>query len=146
MMNTLSPSRRALRKQRGFTLIEIMVVVVILGILASLVVPRLISRPEEARIVKAQQDIRAVEAALQLYRLDNGFYPSQEQGLQALVTAPTSAPLPRRWSSEGYLASIPVDPWGNEYLYLNPGSHSTIDIYSLGPTGEEGGEPIGNWQ
>lgn len=144
-------SRRGLRfspvkTQSGFTLIEIMVVVVILGILASLIVPRLVSRPDEARIVKAQQDIRAVQSALEMYRLDNGFYPSQEQGLLALVTRPTTAPEPRSWSEEGYLPSLPKDPWGNDYQYANPGTHSRIDIFSYGPTGQPGGEVIGNWQ
>ena len=137
------------RTQRGFTLIEIMVVVVILGILAALVVPQIISRPDEARVAKARQDIRAVESALKLYRLDNFRYPSTEQGLAALVDKPTSQPEPRNWKSGGYLDRIPKDPWGDVYHYRNPGEHGEIDVYTLGRDGRPGGEEsdadIGNW-
>lgn len=134
-------------KQKGFSLIEIMVVVVILGILASIVVPKIMSRPEEARIVKAKQDILAVQNAMDLYKLDNGFYPSTEQGLQALVVKPNTSPEPRDWKQ--YLKQVPKDPWGKEYLYLNPGEHGEIDIFTYGPTGQPGGKEknaeIGNW-
>lgn len=132
-------------KQRGFSLIEIMVVVVILGILAALVVPKIISRPEEARKVKAKQDVIAIQNALELYKLDNGFYPSTEQGLGALVTKPSTSPTPQNWNS--YLKSIPKDPWGEPYNYLNPGRHSDVDVYTSGPVGHAEGEDaeIGNW-
>ena len=135
---------------RGFTLIEIMVVIVILGILASLIMPKIMSRPEEARIVKAKQDIKAIESALELYRLDNGFYPSTDQGLAALVTQPTTDPVPTSWKKEGYLKKIPVDPWNKPYQYLNPGTRGDIDVFSEGPvSGSKSGKgkesQIGNW-
>lgn len=133
--------------QSGFSLIEIMVVVVILGILASIVVPKIMSRPDEARIVKAKQDILAIQNALDLYKLDNGIYPTTDQGLSALVTKPTTSPEPRDWKT--YLKQVPKDPWGREYLYLNPGEHGEIDIFTLGASGQPGGTginaEIGNW-
>lgn len=133
-------------KQRGFTLIEVMVVVVILGILAAFIVPRLMDRPDAARIAKAQSDIRAIESALALYRLDNHAYPSTDQGLEALVDKPADAPA---WKEGGYLDRLPKDPWGNEYQYLNPGVHGTIDIFTYGADQAEGGEgantDVGNW-
>ncbi|MFI4954336.1 MAG: type II secretion system major pseudopilin GspG [Gammaproteobacteria bacterium] len=139
--------RERLAKMAGFTLIEIMVVVVIIGILAMVVVPSIISRPDEARIVRARQDVGTLVQALDLYRLDNGFYPSQEQGYEALVTKPASEPIPRNWNPEGYLRTLPTDPWGRSYEYRNPGTHSAIDVYSLGPEGREGSEQeIGNWK
>ncbi len=135
--------------QRGFTLIEIMVVVVILGILAAIVVPNIIDRPDAARVAKARQDIRAVESALKLYRLDNFRYPTTEQGLAALVNKPTTQPEPRNWKSGGYLDRIPTDPWGDPYHYRSPGEHGEIDVYTLGRDGRPGGEEsdadIGNW-
>ncbi|MEO5376573.1 MAG: type II secretion system major pseudopilin GspG [Magnetococcus sp. DMHC-6] len=135
--------------EAGFTLIEIMVVVVILAILATLVVPRVMDRPGQARIVKAKQDIRTIESALGLYKLDNFIYPTTDQGLEALVTMPQSAPEPPNWKSEGYLSRMPKDPWDRPYLFLSPGLHGAIDIYSLGADGIEGGEgdnaDIGNW-
>jgi general secretion pathway protein G len=136
-----------MRHQRGFSLIEIMVVVVILGILAALVVPKIISRPDEARVVKARQDVLSVQNALDLYKLDNGFYPSTDQGLEALVHRPNSTPAPNNWQS--YLKSVPKDPWGRDYLYLNPGEHDEVDVFTYGAAGEPGGTginaEIGNW-
>jgi general secretion pathway protein G len=136
-----------MRSQKGFSLIEIMVVVVILGILASIVVPKIISRPDEARAVKAKQDVLAIQNALDLYKLDNNSYPTAEQGLQALVTKPTSNPIPRDWKQ--YLKSVPKDPWGRDYLYLNPGQHGEVDVFTYGADGQPGGEGInaevGNW-
>lgn len=138
-----------LRASKGFTLIEVMVVVVILGILAAIVVPRIMDRPDEARIAKARNDIRTLEQALNLYRLDNFHYPTTEQGLRALVERPTTAPEPRNWRAGGYLDRLPMDPWGNPYEYAHPGRHGDIDIYSLGADGRPGGEgadaDIGNW-
>ena len=136
-----------MNNQRGFSLIEIMVVVVILGILASIVVPKIINRPDEARVVKAKQDVLSIQNALDLYKLDNGIYPSTDQGLKALVEKPTSNPIPNDWKQ--YLKSVPKDPWGREYLYLNPGQHSDVDVFTLGASGQPGGtginSEIGNW-
>ncbi len=134
------------KSNSGFTLIEIMVVVIIIGILASLIVPKIMSRPEQARIVKAKADIHAIETALELYKLDNGFYPSTDQGLEALVRQPSSSPMPANWKSGGYLPDIPMDPWNRPYQYLNPGSHGEIDIYSFGSEGPNSSATIiGNW-
>jgi general secretion pathway protein G len=127
-------------RQPGFTLIEIMVVVVILGLLAAIIVPKVMSRPDEARVVATQADLAAITQALKLYRLDNTFYPSTEQGLSALVVRPTTAPVANNWKPGGYLDRLPKDPWGNEYLYLNPGVRSEIDVYSLGADRLPGGE------
>jgi general secretion pathway protein G len=126
----------------GFTLIELMVVLVILGVLASLIVPRIMGRPEEARRIKARVDIQSLETAVKLYNLDNGNYPTTEQGLQALIEPPATGTLPKNWREGGYLekGKIPVDPWGNEYVYLCPGSHGDFDIISYGADGEAGGE------
>lgn len=132
-----------MKKSLGFTLIEVMVVVVILGILAAIIVPKIMSRPEQARMVKVKQDILAIQSALDLYKLDNGFYPSTDQGLQALVTKPTSEPLPNNWKSDGYLQRLPTDPWGHAYQYVN--DDESLKIYSFGPKGKEGGNEIGNW-
>ena len=115
----------------GFTLLEVMVVVVILGILAALVVPKIISRPDEARVIAAKQDLASLMQALKLYRLDNQRYPTTEQGLQALTAPPTTAPLPPNWKAGGYVERLPRDPWGNPYQYLNPGVHGEIDIFSF---------------
>ena len=146
---TVFPARTRARL-RGFTLIEIMVVVAILGILAALVVPKVMGRPDEARIVAAKQDIAAIHQALKLYRLDNLRYPTTEQGLAALVEKPTTGPIPNNWKAGGYLERLPNDPWGAPYQYLNPGVHAEIDIYSLGADGAPGGEnndaDIGSWQ
>ena len=137
-------------RQRGFTLIEVMVVVVILGILAAVVVPRVMSRPDEARVVKAQQDLRAIGAALDLYKLDNFRYPTTEQGLQALVSTPAGLDPGAKWRAEGYLPASPKDPWGADYKYLQPGQHGPYDLYSLGADGVSGGESfdadLGNWE
>jgi len=126
----------------GFTLIELMVVIVILGILAGLIVPRIMSRPEEARQAKAIIQIESLETTLKLYKLDNGNYPSTEQGLQALVEPPEVGNLPGNWREGGYLekGKIPKDPWSNEYIYLSPGTHGDYDIISYGADGEPGGE------
>ncbi len=138
-----------MRRQRGFTLIELMVVLVIMGVLAAIIAPKIMDRPDEARIAAAKQDIAAIVQALKLYRLDNIRYPTTEQGLQALVTKPTIEPIPNNWKAGGYLEKLPKDPWGNPYLYLNPGRHGEIDVYSLGADGQQGGEgkdaDIGNW-
>jgi general secretion pathway protein G len=126
-----------------------MVVVVIIGILAALVVPKIISRPDEARVMAARQDIASLMQALKLYRLDNLRYPATEQGLQALAAKPASAPVPANWKAGGYVERLPRDPWGNPYHYLNPGTHGEIDIFSLGadglPAGEGSDADIGSW-
>lgn len=131
------------KKSSGFTLIEVMVVVVILGILAAIVIPKIMSRPEQARIVKVKQDIMAIQSALDLYKLDNSFYPSTDQGLQALITKPTDDPQPRNWKSDGYLQQLPVDPWGQAYQYIN--ENEKLKIFSYGPKGKDGNSEIGNW-
>ena len=137
---------------RGLTLIELMVVIVILGILAGLIIPRIMGRPEEARRMKARVQMESIETALKLYKLDNGTYPSTEQGLQALIEPPTIGQLPRKWRTGGYLdkGNVPKDPWGYEYVYLSPGVHSDFDLMSYGPDGEPGGEDkdkdINNWE
>ncbi len=143
----LSFSRR--HASRGFTLIEIMVVVVIMGVLAALVVPRLMGRTDDARILAAKQDIATLMQALKLYRLDNQRYPTTEQGLQALVARPSAAPIPQNWKSGGYLDRLNRDPWGNTYQYLSPGTRGEIDVFSYGADGKPGGTgidaDIGSW-
>ncbi len=138
-----------MREQGGFTLLEIMVVVVIIGILAALVVPKIISRPDEARAIAAKQDIASLMQALKLYRLDNQRYPTTEQGVQALAARPTTAPVPPNWKAGGYVERLPRDPWGNPYHYLNPGVRGEIDVFSFGADGVSGGEgldaDIGSW-
>ena len=135
--------------QRGFTLIEIMVVVIILGILAGIVVPRLLDEPDEARRTKAQVQIRSFEEALAMFKLHNGFFPSTEQGLQALVRKPETGRIPNNYRDGGYIRQIPLDPWGNPYVYLSPGVHGEYDLISYGADGEPGGEgrnaDIENW-
>ena len=135
--------------KRGFTLIEVMIVIVILGILASLIVPKIMGRPDEARVMAAKQDIASILQALKLYKLDNQRYPTTEQGLQALVNKPSSPPIPQNWKSSGYLEKLPLDPWGNPYQYLFPGVHSELDVFSFGADGVAGGEgndaDIGSW-
>lgn len=133
-----SPS---LNNNRGFTLIEIMVVVVILGILAAVIVPRFLSRPDEAKVTKAKLDMKSIEESLGLFKLDNGFFPSTEQGLKALVTKPESGRIPTRFTAGGYLKKTPVDPWDKPYVYLSPGVYSRdFDLISYGADNESGGE------
>lgn len=138
------------RRARGFTLIEVLVVVVILAILAAVVVPRMMEHPGEARVVRAKADIQAIVTALNTYRLDNFSYPATEQGLEALVTKPAGAPEAPNWKKGGYLDGVPKDPWGRTYLYLQPGQHGDMDVYTLGSDGKPGGEgeagDIGNWK
>ena len=137
------------RTEGGFTLIEIMVVVVILGILAALVVPQVMSRPDQAKVTVAKGDIKAVAAALDMYKLDNFAYPSTQQGLEALVKKPSGSPQPKNWNRDGYLKRLPKDPWGNDYQYLSPGTQGQFDLYSFGADGKPGGSDlnadIGNW-
>ncbi|MEO8040717.1 MAG: type II secretion system major pseudopilin GspG [Betaproteobacteria bacterium] len=131
----------------GFTLVEVMVVVVILGVLAALIVPRVVGRTDEARAVAARQDISSIMQALKLYRLDNSRYPNAAQGLQALVNKPSLDPVPPNWKS--YLDRLPLDPWGKPYLYLNPGARGEIDVFTFGADGQPGGSDadadIGSW-
>lgn len=140
--------RRKMNKQSGFTLLEVMVVVVILGLLASFVVPNLIGSKDQADQKKAVIDIAALESELMKYRLNHHVFPTTDQGLEALVTKPNN-PEPRNYPENGYVTRLPTDPWGNEYQYLNPGEHGVIDIFTLGADGQEGGEgtnsDIGNW-
>jgi general secretion pathway protein G len=137
---------------RGFTLIELMVVIVILGILAGLIIPRIMGRPEEAKELKAKMQIESIETALKLYKLDNGAYPDTEQGLQALVEKPDSGTLPKKWRTGGYLekGKVPKDPWGNDFIYLSPGAHGDYDLISYGADGVQGGEDknkdINSWE
>jgi general secretion pathway protein G len=137
---------------RGFTLIELMVVIVILGVLAGLIIPRIMGRPEEARRMKARVQMESIETALKLYKLDNGSYPTTEQGLQALVEAPAVGDLAKKWRKGGYLekGKVPEDPWDNEYVFLSPGVHGDFDLMSYGKDGEPGGEDenedINNWE
>jgi general secretion pathway protein G len=128
--------------QQGFTLIEIMVVIVIIGMLAGIVVPNVMDSRDKASISKARADFTALQTALKLYRIDNYVFPTTEQGLEALVTQPSIAPVPRNWKSSGYLDSLSKDPWGNEYQYMSPGEGHEFDIYSLGADGVSGGEGL----
>ena len=143
--NQASPG--AYRLARGFTLIELMVVIMILGVLAALVVPRVMTRPDEARVIAAKQDIAQIMQQLKLYRLDNSRYPTSEQGLASLVTRPGAGPPAGNWKQ--YLDKIPNDPWGKPYQYMNPGIHGEVDVFSFGADGQPGGAgtdaDIGNW-
>ncbi len=157
MQSALRSSRSRASRQtqtsmisRGFTLIEIMVVVVIMGILAALVVPKLMGRTDDARVIAARQDIATVMQALKLYKLDNQRYPTTEQGLNALVAKPTVGPEARGWKTGGYLDKLPKDPWGNPYQYLSPGIKGEVDVFSFGADGQAGGTgndaDIGSWE
>lgn len=132
--------RRAAPPVLGFTLIEVLVVVVILGILAAVVVPRVMDQPDKAAVVRARQDVAALVTALNLYRLDNFTYPSTQQGLEALVQRPTGSPPAPNWKDGGYLDRVPRDPWGNAYQFLSPGRHGDFDVYTLGKDGQPGGD------
>lgn len=140
------------RKQAGFTLIELMVVVVIIAILAGLVIPRFMGETDKAKQAKAKMQIESLESALKMYKLDNGSYPTTEQGLKALVETPSVGNLPKNWRQGGYLekGKVPKDPWDHEYVYVSPGSHGDFDLSSLGADGEPGGEEfdkdINNWE
>ncbi len=143
-------TRTMVAANRGFSLVEILVVLVIMGLLISVVAPTVLNQADDARIQKAQADFKSIETALKLYRLDNYVYPSTEQGLEALVEPSTMAPEPRNFKEGGYLSAVPQDPWGRPYLYMSPGDHGEVDLYSLGADGLSGGEgqnaDIGNWK
>jgi general secretion pathway protein G len=138
------------RSAKGFTLVEIMVVVVIIGILGALVVPKLLGRTGESRVTAAKVDIATMMQALKLYKLDNQRYPTTEQGLTALITKPTSGPAANGWKDGGYIEKLPKDPWGNSYQYLSPGIHGEVDVFSLGADGQPGGTgedaDVGSWE
>ncbi|SFD70380.1 general secretion pathway protein G [Sulfitobacter brevis] len=135
-----SKARRTHGPDAGVTLIEMMVVLVIIALVAAIIVPNVIGRPDEARMTVAQSDIRAIGSALELYRLDNQNYPTTAQGLEALAVRPTAPPEPRNWVADGYLTAVPIDPWGNDYLYRSPGDTGGFDLMSLGGDGAPGGE------
>jgi general secretion pathway protein G len=139
-----------LRRQGGFTLLEIMVVIVILGLLVAVVAPNVLQNQDRAMVEKAKADISVLEQALDMYKLDNHVYPTTDQGLQALVKKPEVSPQPKNYRSDGYIKRLPDDPWGNPYLYIQPGEHGPFDLYSTGADGEEGGEELAsdivNWQ
>ncbi len=128
--------------ESGVTLIEMMVVLVIIAIVAALIVPNVIGRPDEARVTVARTDVRTIASSLEMYRLDNRTYPATNQGLQALVTKPDTAPIPPNWSASGYLGQLPVDPWGHPYVYRSPGQTGPYDLMSLGADGKPGGEGV----
>ena len=145
----LSKRQSENRSQLGFTLIEVMVVIAIIGIMATLIVPQIMSKPDEAREIDAKQDINSIVQALKLYRLDIGRYPTTEQGLSALVAKPTTEPIPQNWKPNGYVDRLPKDPWGFAYQYSNPGTRGEIDVFSLGADNKPGGTgfdaDLGNW-
>lgn len=135
-----SKNRIPTTSQRGFTLIEIMVVMVILGLLVAIVAPNIMGRSDQAKVTIAETQLKNIQSALDLYRLDNSHYPSTQQGLEALISKPSGSPEPKNWNPDGYLKSIPEDPWGNEYQYVSPGTEGPYDLYSLGSDGQEGGD------
>jgi general secretion pathway protein G len=138
-----SPSSgRRTAAQAGFTLIELMVVIVILGVLAGLVLPRIVDQPDKARVVKAKMQIESLSMALKQYKLDNGFYPTTEQGLRALREKPSIGRVPQNYPAKGYLDTMPKDPWGKDYVYICPGEHGDFDLISLGSDSQEGGEGV----
>lgn len=141
---------KSLSTQRGFSLVEILVVLVIMGLLISVVAPTVLNRADDARVQKVHADFKSIGTALKIYRLDNYVYPSTEQGLDALVEPSSLDPEPRNFKAGGYLEELPLDPWGLPYLYLSPGEHGEVDLYSLGADGLSGGEgqneDIGNWR
>jgi general secretion pathway protein G len=149
MRGTMKTQSTTGKGGRGFTLIEVLVVIVILSILAAVVIPRVMDQPDRARVTKARQDVASLVTALNIYRLDNFTYPSTDQGLEALVQEPSGLPAAPNWKAGGYIDRLPGDPWGNPYQYLSPGLHGEIDVYSLGADGAAGGEgingDIGNW-
>jgi general secretion pathway protein G len=151
-LHSYSRREKKVLSEQGFTLIELLVVLVIIAILASYIAPKIIGRPEEAKRTMAAVQIQGLETALKVYKLDNGMYPSTEQGLSALVEQPTVGKLPPKWKKGGYLekGKVPKDPWGNEFIYLCPGAHSDFDLSSRGADGESGGEEenadLNNWQ
>ncbi len=151
MKNTLMKyAERSGKRQRGFSLVEILVVLVIMGLLISVVAPTVLNQADDARVQKVYADFKAVETALKIYRLDNYVYPTSEQGLEALVEPSTLDPEPRNFKKGGYLPEVPLDPWGRPYLYLSPGENGEFDLYTLGADGLSGGEgqnaDIGNWK
>ncbi len=147
-LHARATARRCAHRSRGFTLIELMVILVIIGVLAALIVPNVLDRADDARVTAARTDVNNLMQALRLYRLDNQAFPSTEQGLEALVQRPTTAPAPPNWRP--YIERLPTDPWGRPYRYLNPGVHGPVDVLSLGADGQPGGEginaDIGSWQ
>lgn len=149
MQKRITPARCRKKSEAGFSLIELMVVVVILSILAVVIVPRVIDRPDQARVARVKSDLAALSSALNLYRLDNFAYPTTEQGLEALAEMPTLAPVPANWSGNGYIDRVPQDPWGRPYQYLSPGVHGPFDIVSFGADGVAGGTgadaDLGTW-
>jgi len=149
MDRSIALQHRRPRQSGGFTLIEVLVVVVILGILAAVVVPRIMDQPDKAAVVRAKQDVQGLVTALNLYKLDNFSYPSTQQGLEALVQPPTGTPPAPNWKQGGYLDRLQRDPWGNPYQYLSPGRNGEFDVYSLGKDGQPGGDgynaDVGNW-
>ena len=140
MKNGIQNKNVKLEAAKGFTLIEIMVVMVILGLLVAIVAPNIMGRSDQARVTVAETQLSNIANALDLYRLDNGHYPSTQQGLEALVSKPSGTPEPKNWNPEGYMNSVPEDPWGNEYQYISPGVDGPYDLYSFGSDGQEGGE------
>jgi len=149
-MNRRQACKKHLRSREGFTLIEIMVVIVILGLLAALVVPKLIGRTEEAKRTQARVQMKHVQQALELFKLDNGFFPTTEQGLEALVRMPASGRVPKNYRRDGYLDRVPKDPWGEVYVYISPGRYGSYDLSSYGADGVAGGEgedaDINSWE